>query len=161
MAALARDFQVIAPDQRGLGPTDKPPDGSDSATLAALLEALGQERFAVVGHDTGRIIGYALAAGHPDRIGRLVLVEVPGPPGVAPAPPLFVPEPIHNRLWPIAFNRVNHQLTDSWSGDGIKPAADDVQSLVIAGAGHWVAEQAPEELLAAPTPILAPDRHAG
>jgi pimeloyl-ACP methyl ester carboxylesterase len=36
--------------------------------------------------------------------------------------------------------------------------ADDVESLVIPGAGHWVAEQAPEELLAALTGFLAPYR---
>jgi pimeloyl-ACP methyl ester carboxylesterase len=34
--------------------------------------------------------------------------------------------------------------------------ADDVQGVVLAGAGHWVAEQAPEELLAALTAFLAP-----
>jgi pimeloyl-ACP methyl ester carboxylesterase len=31
------------------------------------MDALGQERFAVVGHDTGLIISYDLAADHPDR----------------------------------------------------------------------------------------------
>jgi hypothetical protein len=36
--------------------------------------------------------------------------------------------------------------------------ADDVQTAVIAGAGHWVAEQAPEELLSALTAFLAPYR---
>jgi pimeloyl-ACP methyl ester carboxylesterase len=43
-------------------------------------------------------------------------------------------------------------------GNGIKPAADDVQSVVIQGAGHWAAEQAPEEVLAALTEFLAPYR---
>jgi pimeloyl-ACP methyl ester carboxylesterase len=41
---------------------------------------------------------------------------------------------------------------ESWGelvGNGLKPAADDVQSVVIPGAGHFVAEQAPEKLLAA------------
>jgi hypothetical protein len=33
----------------------------------------------------------------------------------------------------------------------MKPAAADVQTVVIPGAGHWVAEQAPEELVAALT----------
>ena len=32
---------------------------------------------------------------------------------------------------------------------------------VIGGAGHWVAEQAPEQMLAAPTEILAPYREGG
>jgi pimeloyl-ACP methyl ester carboxylesterase len=40
----------------------------------------------------------------------------------------------------------------------MKLAADDVQTLVIPSCGHWVAEQAPEELLAALTGFLAPYR---
>ena len=36
--------------------------------------------------------------------------------------------------------------------------ADDVQALVIPDCGHWVAEQAPGELLAALTAFLAPYR---
>src|SRR6516165_92432 len=53
MPALARQFQVIAPDQRGMGLTDKPRGGYDPATLAndliELMDALGQQRFAAVG----------------------------------------------------------------------------------------------------------------
>ena len=242
MPALARDFEIIAVDQRGIGLSDKPSEGYDTGTLAgdlvALMDALGHERFAVVGHDTGLIISYALAADHRDRVDRVVLAEVPGPPGVAPSPPLFVPEPINNRLWHIPFNRVNDDLTEqlvrgredifygyefaiqggkklpdyalryyfslfsdpdvlrgsfgfyrawdttlaqneqrksrpltmpvlaiggaeSWGeqvGNGMTPAADDVQTVVIPGAGHWVAEQAPEEVLAALTEFLAPYR---
>jgi hypothetical protein len=42
--------------------------------------------------------------------------------------------------------------------DAMKLVADDVQGMVLAGSGHWVAEQAPEELLAALTTFLAPYR---
>jgi pimeloyl-ACP methyl ester carboxylesterase len=38
------------------------------------------------------------------------------------------------------------------------PVADNVQSLVLAGAGHWIAEQAPEQMVAALTEFLAPYR---
>jgi pimeloyl-ACP methyl ester carboxylesterase len=107
MPALARDFEVIAVDQRGVGRSDKPKHGYDTGTLAddlaALMDALGHRRFAVVGHDTGHWISYALAADHPDRVERVALVEVPGPPGA----PLFLPEPINNKVWHIAFNRVH------------------------------------------------------
>jgi hypothetical protein len=41
-------------------------------------------------------------------------------------------------------------------GDTMTLVADDVQSLVVPGTGHWAAEQAPEELLAALTAFLAP-----
>jgi hypothetical protein len=40
----------------------------------------------------------------------------------------------------------------------MKLVADDVQSLVIPGAGHFVAEEAPDEMLAALTEFLAPYR---
>jgi pimeloyl-ACP methyl ester carboxylesterase len=40
----------------------------------------------------------------------------------------------------------------------LRLVADDVRSTVLAGAGHWVAEQAPEQLLAALTEFLAPYR---
>jgi pimeloyl-ACP methyl ester carboxylesterase len=95
MPALARDFEVIAVDQRGIGLTDKPKDGYDTGTLAsdlvALMDALGHERFAVVGHDTGLIISYALAADHPHRVDRVALAEVPGPRGWFPHRPCSSP----------------------------------------------------------------------
>src|SRR5215204_3960004 len=117
MPELARDFEVIAVDQRGMGLTDKPEDGYDTGTLAgdlvALMDALGHERFAVVGHDTGFAISYALAADHPDRTDRVALLEIPGSPGTAPSPPLFLPGPVNDRLWHLSFNRIenlNEQL---------------------------------------------------
>jgi hypothetical protein len=42
----------------------------------------------------------------------------------------------------------------------MKLTADDVQTVVIPDAAHWVAEQAPEEVLAALTAFLAPYRDA-
>jgi pimeloyl-ACP methyl ester carboxylesterase len=45
-------------------------------------------------------------------------------------------------------------------GNTMKLVADDVQTVVLAGSGHWVAEQAPEELLTALTEFLAPYRDA-
>jgi pimeloyl-ACP methyl ester carboxylesterase len=114
MPTLARNHTLIAVDQRGVGLTETPPDGYDAATLAsdlaALMTELGHRRFAVAGHDTGMVISYALAADYRDRVERLAVAEVPGPPGVVDAPPYFVPESFNNKLWHIAFNRVNDDL---------------------------------------------------
>ena len=78
MPALARDFTIVAPDQRGTGLSGKPAGGYDTGTLAgdlvALMDVRGHRRFAVAGHDTGMWIGYALAADHPDRVARLAVV---------------------------------------------------------------------------------------
>ena len=51
---------------------------------------------------------------------------------------------------PICENAVN----------AMKLVADDVTGIVLAGSGHWVAEQAPEQLLDALTSFLAPYRDA-
>jgi pimeloyl-ACP methyl ester carboxylesterase len=241
MPALARDFSVVAVDQRGIGLSGKPQGGYDSATLAsdlvAVMDALGHPRFALYGTDVGMPIGYALAADHRDRVERLVVSEAPIP-GISPSPPLFLPPPLNAMLWHLAFNQlptVNEQLvtgrediffgaefdasagtnklpgdavryyidtlkdpdhlrgsfefyraiptttaqnqkrleqrltlpvlaiggaesTGEGAGNTMKLAADDVQTLVIPGCAHWVAEQAPEQLLAALTTFLAPYR---
>jgi pimeloyl-ACP methyl ester carboxylesterase len=44
------------------------------------------------------------------------------------------------------------------AANAMKLVADDVRSVVLPGSGHWVAEQAPERLLAALTEFLAPYR---
>jgi hypothetical protein len=46
------------------------------------------------------------------------------------------------------------------AGQGMEPFADTVETVVIPGAGHWVAEQAPREMAAALAPFLAPYRAA-
>ena len=241
MPALAQDFEVVAVDQRGIGLTDKPQDGYDTGSLAddmvALMAALGHERFAVVGHDTGFAIGYALAADHPECVERVALAEIPGPPDTAASPPAFVPEGINNRLWHIPFNRVAglpeqliagreaayfgyefqvqggnrlpQEAIDYYVGlvsnpeslrgslgwyrafdatlaqnaqrkttklampvlaiggsasygdhvaEAMRPIAADVQAVVVPDTGHWVAEDAPDEVLTALTVFLAPYR---
>jgi pimeloyl-ACP methyl ester carboxylesterase len=109
MPALARDFEVVAVDQRGIGLSDKPEDGYDSRTLAndlvAVMDALGHERFAAVGVDTGMLIGYALAADHPERVDRVALGEAPLP-GISPPFPLILPDQLKDRLWHIPFNQL-------------------------------------------------------
>jgi pimeloyl-ACP methyl ester carboxylesterase len=82
---LARDFRVIAPDQRGFGASDKP-EGVESyktdrilEDLIALADALGLGRFTLVGHDWGGAVAWLAALRHPDRIQRLVIVNAPHP----------------------------------------------------------------------------------
>lgn len=44
------------------------------------------------------------------------------------------------------------------AANAMKLVADEVESVVLPGSGHWVAEQAPDALLAALTDFLAPYR---
>ncbi|MEU9955211.1 alpha/beta hydrolase [Streptomyces sp. NPDC050982] len=109
MPALARRHTVVAVDSRGAGLSDKPDDGYDAGTLAAdlvaLMAALGHDRFDVVGHDIGTWTGYALAADHPERVGRLAILEAVIP-GLTPSPPFFGPAAANQRLWQFGFNRL-------------------------------------------------------
>ncbi|KAA9376807.1 alpha/beta hydrolase [Microbispora cellulosiformans] len=109
MPALAEHFTVVAADVRGVGASDKPATGYDTATLAgdmaALMTGLGHERFAVAGHDLGMIVGYALAAGHRDRVTRLAVGEAILP-GLSPMPPLLMEPALNEYLWHFVFNRL-------------------------------------------------------
>lgn len=109
MPALARRHTVVAVDSRGAGLSDKPDDGYDAGTLAAdlvaLMAALGHDRFDVVGHDIGTWTGYALAADHPERVGRLAVLEAVIP-GLTPSPPFFGPAAVNLKLWQFGFNRL-------------------------------------------------------
>lgn len=78
---LSDQYQLIAPDTRGLGDTSRPFGGYDKKTVAAdiwqlMHDHLGHARFKVVGHDWGSPVAFRLAADHPDAVSHLVLVEI-------------------------------------------------------------------------------------
>jgi pimeloyl-ACP methyl ester carboxylesterase len=78
----AAGFRACAPYLRGYAPTAIPPD-RDYSVLAlgrdviALIEHLGVQTAAVVGHDWGAAAAYAAAALRPDRVQRIVAASVP------------------------------------------------------------------------------------
>ena len=76
---LMKDYTVVAPDLRGYGSTDKPVTGYDKRTMAndilALMDHLGHERVAMVGHDRGARVATRFAKDHRDRIDRLAVID--------------------------------------------------------------------------------------
>ena len=85
MEDLARDYFVVAPDQRGFARSSKPlgvenyTHDKPVADLFALADALGIETFTLVGHDWGGAIAWAAALGNPTRVTRLAIVNAPHP----------------------------------------------------------------------------------
>ncbi len=83
--ALASEFRVVAPDQRGFGGSSKPEALEEyetskiAADLFALADALGLGRFTLVGHDWGGAVAWLAALRHPERLKRLVIVNAPHP----------------------------------------------------------------------------------
>ncbi|MFI7576767.1 alpha/beta fold hydrolase [Micromonospora sp. NPDC049497] len=81
---LAARHTVICPDLRGYGGSSKPPSSPDHTTYAkramaadvvALLDRLGHDRAAVVGHDRGAYAAMRTALDHPDRVSRLAVLD--------------------------------------------------------------------------------------
>jgi haloacetate dehalogenase len=76
---LAEKYTVVAPDLRGYGATEKPAVGYDKRTMAndviALMDHLGHDRIALIGHDRGARVATRFAKDHRDRIDRLVVMD--------------------------------------------------------------------------------------
>jgi 3-oxoadipate enol-lactonase len=74
---LARHFEILAYDQRGLGQTSKPDIPYTIVDYAhdanALLDALGWDRCLVTGISFGGMVAQEFALRYPDRVERLVL----------------------------------------------------------------------------------------
>ncbi|MGR8011476.1 alpha/beta fold hydrolase [Streptomyces hypolithicus] len=78
--ALAPEWRLIAPDQRGQGESDRAPDYSREGYLSdiqALLDNLGLDRVVLLGHSLGAINAYQFAARHPERVSAFVNAEGP------------------------------------------------------------------------------------
>ncbi len=77
--ALIDRYRTLAPDQRGHGETDWADDYSAEAMVedvTAFVDALGLERITLVGFSMGGRNGYMYAADHPERIERLVIMDI-------------------------------------------------------------------------------------
>ena len=82
---LARYFTVIAADLRGYGDSSKPFGEEDHSTYskramagdqASVMDALGFDSFAVVGHDRGARVAHRLTLDFPERVRKLAVLDI-------------------------------------------------------------------------------------
>src|SRR5579863_4383362 len=82
---LAKNFTLVMCDLRGYGdsskPADQPKHVSQSKRPMALdgvevMEHLGYRQFLMVGHDRGGRVGRRMALDHPDRVQKLVVMDI-------------------------------------------------------------------------------------
>jgi pimeloyl-ACP methyl ester carboxylesterase len=91
-ALAAAGYHAVAPDVRGYGRTDAPPDvesytmRNHTADAVGVLDALGEKTAVVVGHDWGSPMAWDCALLYPERFPAVVALSVPYIPR-SPAPP--------------------------------------------------------------------------
>ena len=79
----AAGYRVWAPDQRGYNLSDKPRGmvaynlDMLAADVVGLVDASGQERASLIGHDWGGAVAWWVAAKYPQRLERLVVINCP------------------------------------------------------------------------------------
>ena len=82
---LAKDFTLVMCDLRGYGDSSKPPDAPDHSSQSKrpmaldgveVMEHLGYRQFSLVGHDRGGRVGRRMALDHPDRVQKLVVMDI-------------------------------------------------------------------------------------
>ena len=82
---LSKKYRVVAVDMRGYNLSDKP-SGINAykidvlaKDIADLINALGEKKAIVVGHDWGAAVAWAVASLHPDVVSKLAILNVPHP----------------------------------------------------------------------------------
>jgi haloacetate dehalogenase len=139
---LAPHHRVVCPDLRGYGDSTAPPDEPDHSQaskramardVVQLMERLGHEEFAVVGHDRGGPVAFRAAMDHADRVSHLVVMD-------------SLPLVEH-------LERTDARFAQAWwhwwfLGQTDKPA----ERLISRDPDAWYSTPGPEE--------LGPDNHA-
>ena len=82
---LARSFQVVCPDLRGYGKSEKPASDSThfpyskramARDVVAVMQNLGHKKFLVGAHDRGARVAHRLGLDHPDCIEAMALLDI-------------------------------------------------------------------------------------
>jgi pimeloyl-ACP methyl ester carboxylesterase len=82
-ALAAAGYDAVAPDMRGYGQTDAPPNIQDYTQfqlvgdVVGLVHALGYEQAVIAGHDLGAMVAHNAAILRPDMFRAVILLSVP------------------------------------------------------------------------------------
>ena len=132
---LAEQFDVVVPDLRGFGDTEKPglPDPPDDLLnvlvedLLGLADALELERFGLVSHDVGSFVAQAFARKQPERLTGLFFFNCVYP-GIGKR--WLEPETV-KELWYQSFNQ------QPWAADLVGRDRDAVRTYFRHFLDHW------------------------
>ncbi|MCB9673362.1 MAG: alpha/beta hydrolase [Alphaproteobacteria bacterium] len=121
-ALASAGFRAVAPYTRGIAPSTLPADGDYASDtlgrdIIGLIDALGEERAHIVGHDFGASAAYSAAGLHPERLHSLTTVAIPHPASIVPT---------LGKLW-----GVRHFFTHRLPGAAARFARDDYAQIRV------------------------------
>jgi pimeloyl-ACP methyl ester carboxylesterase len=130
-----RGYDVIAPDLRGFGDSDKPDAGpSDTAgadvhaaDVLALLDTLGLDRVGLISHDVGAFAAQPLARRVPNRLAGLFFFDCPYP-GIGAR---WTDTRQINEIWYQSFNQ------QSWAAQLIGSSRENCRLYIGHFLTHW------------------------
>jgi pimeloyl-ACP methyl ester carboxylesterase len=110
LKALAEaGYRAVAPDMRGYGETDRPEAIEDYTIfhlvgdMVGLLDALGADRAAIVGHDWGAPVAWHAALVRPDRFRAVAALSVPFRPRGPVRPTTVMPQTENSWFYQLSF----------------------------------------------------------
>jgi pimeloyl-ACP methyl ester carboxylesterase len=101
----AAGYRAVAMDQRGYGRSSRPERVEDydivhlGGDVLGLIDAFGEERAVVVGHDWGSMVGWYLAQAAPERLRGFAALSVPFPPRPSRPPTVVFRELFGDRFF--------------------------------------------------------------
>jgi lipase len=174
-ARLTDRFHVLAPDLRGHGRSPYEPPWSITSHVDAVLETVGAHRGAWLGHSFGGRLAFEVAAGRPDLVERLVLLD----PAILldPSIALFAAEngrreraygsfaeAIDRRYEESQLHRAPRELLEAELVDHLVESSDGLwryrysQSAVVAAYGEMASTPPPFEDVRIPTLLVLGER---
>jgi pimeloyl-ACP methyl ester carboxylesterase len=129
-------FRAVAPDMRGYGQTDRP-EAIDQYSLfhlvgdiVGLVDALGEEKAVVVGHDWGAPVAWHAALMRPDRFRGVAGLSVPFRPRGPVAPTTVMPQSPEATFYQLYF-----QERGVAEAELEKDARASVTRILVGGSG--------------------------
>ena len=133
---LAESFDVVAPDLRGFGDSEKPGGPPEEflhdlvEDLRALVDLLGFERFGVVSHDVGAYVAQGFAREYPGRLSGLFFFDCPYP-GIGSR---WADAESINEIWYQTFNQ------QPWAASLVGESRKTCETYIRHFLDHWAHE---------------------
>lgn len=161
IAGLGAGFDTVAIDQRGWGQSDRPDGGYALADLAddaqGVIDALGLDRYVLVGHSMGGKVSQLLASRRPPGLAGLVLVA-PSPPS-----PLGLPLDVRQGMVAAYADRASIVATVEQVLTATRLDPDDLETVIAdslmgapAAKAAWPLAASQEDITAAVGAIAVP-----